>query len=340
MIVDTDTSRVSFIAFKLAEEHPNDTICWLSPSDYIFETQVENERALEPAFSTDNIKFFTYAKLMYMDSTDIIDIRPDYIVMDEFHRCGAVEWGKGVQRFLEAFPDTPIMGLSATNIRYLDNRRDMADELFDGNIASEITLGEAIARGILSPPKYIISVYSYQKELEKYRQRLQSARDGGIRDKAEKCLEALRRALEQADGLDTIFHKHMPSQNGKYIVFCANKEHMDEMKARVPEWFGKVNADARVYSLYARDSESSRNFDAFKSDNSECLKLLFCIDMLNEGVHVNDIDGVRVDFEAAKKWVHLRKSNTEPIIRIYAEASTMELANELVEQVKKVLKEE
>lgn len=53
---------------------------------------------------------------------------------------------------------------------------------------------------------------------------------------------------------------------------------------------------------------------------------------------INDIDGVRVDFEKDKKWVHLRKSNTEPIIRIYAEASTMELANELAEQVKQVLK--
>lgn len=53
---------------------------------------------------------------------------------------------------------------------------------------------------------------------------------------------------------------------------------------------------------------------------------------------INDIDGVRVDFEKDKKWVHLRKSNTEPIIRIYAEAGTMELANELAEQVKQVLK--
>ena len=54
---------------------------------------------------------------------------------------------------------------------------------------------------------------------------------------------------------------------------------------------------------------------------------------------INDTDGVRIDFEQDKKWVHLRKSNTEPIIRIYAEASTIELANELAEQVKQVLKE-
>ena len=43
--------------------------------------------------------------------------------------------------------------------------------------------------------------------------------------------------------------------------------------------------------------------------------------------HVTDIDGVKIDF--ADKWVHLRKSNTEPIIRVYSEAPTMEAADAL-----------
>ena len=46
---------------------------------------------------------------------------------------------------------------------------------------------------------------------------------------------------------------------------------------------------------------------------------------------VNDIDGVKIDF--ADKWVHLRKSNTEPIIRVYSEASTMEAADELGKKI-------
>lgn len=46
---------------------------------------------------------------------------------------------------------------------------------------------------------------------------------------------------------------------------------------------------------------------------------------------INDIDGVKIDF--ADGWVHLRKSNTEPIIRIYSESSTMEKAEELGKQV-------
>ena len=52
---------------------------------------------------------------------------------------------------------------------------------------------------------------------------------------------------------------------------------------------------------------------------------------------VNDIDGVKIDF--AEGWVHLRKSNTEPIIRVYSEAATMDKANALAQQVMAIINE-
>lgn len=55
---------------------------------------------------------------------------------------------------------------------------------------------------------------------------------------------------------------------------------------------------------------------------------------------VNDIDGVKIDFPTG--WVHLRKSNTEPIIRIYSEAGTMEqaegFAKAMIEEIKRIAK--
>lgn len=48
---------------------------------------------------------------------------------------------------------------------------------------------------------------------------------------------------------------------------------------------------------------------------------------------INDIDGVKISFEADRKWVHLRRSNTEPIIRIYAEAPTQQAAEELAGEI-------
>lgn len=53
---------------------------------------------------------------------------------------------------------------------------------------------------------------------------------------------------------------------------------------------------------------------------------------------INTIDGVKIDFEATRRWAHLRRSNTEPIIRIYTEARTEQEAQELAEEVMAIAK--
>ena len=218
VIHPTGTGK-SFIAFKLCYDNADKKICWLSPGEYIFKTQCENLAAAGSAVPR-NIAFFTYAKLMLMTDAELEEIKPDYIILDEFHRCGAEMWGQGVKRLLNLYSDTPILGLTATNIRYLDNRRDMADEL------------------------------------------------------------------------DKVFAKHMPKRDGKYIVFCASFDHMNEMADKAKEWFAKVDTEPHIYKAYSNDPAASKAFSAFKADVSKHLKLLYSIDMLNEGIHVDDIDGV------------------------------------------------
>ena len=55
----------------------------------------------------------------------------------------------------------------------------------------------------------------------------------------------------------------------------------------------------------------------------------------DNSAQVNDVDGVKIDFP--DRWVHLRKSNTEPIIRVYSEAQTMEQADDLGKQLRQVV---
>ena len=292
-IVHPTGTGKSFIGFKLCEDNPEKIVCWLSPSEYIFKTQLENLAKVSGGWQPENVRFCTYAKLMLLTEAELAEIAPDYIVLDEFHRCGAEQWGKGVAALLEMYSGVPILGLSATNIRYLDNQRDMADELFDGNVASEMTLGEAIVRGILAAPKYVLSVFSYQQQLEKYEQRIRRTKNKAVRDPAERYLDALRRALEKADGLDVIFDKHMADRTGKYIVFCANFEHMREMIGKATAWFSKVDPKPHIYTVYSDDPSASKSFQDFKADeDTKHLKLLYCIDALNEGVHVDDVSGV------------------------------------------------
>ena len=77
------------------------------------------------------------------------------------------------------------------------------------------------------------------------------------------------------------------------------------------------------------------------SDGALIEKILSELKKIYASEKVNTIDGVKIDFEAQKEWVHLRKSNTEPIIRIYSEASTMEraeaLGNEVIAVAKKII---
>ena len=291
VIHPTGTGK-SIIAFKLVEEYPQKRICWLSPSIYIINTQRENVCHLDPNFTDENVTYYTYAKLMNMGVDELQEVQPDFIVLDEFHRCGAAEWCKGVQALLQMYPQAKLLGLTATSIRYLDNQRDMADELFDGNVASEITIAEAIATGILPIPMYVTALYSYQHELELLERRGKSIRHRANYDANRQYLDALYRALEYSLGLDEIFEKHIQDRAGKYIVFCSGKEHMNAVQEQIPEWFSGIDQNPHIYCVLSEDLGSEVAFTDFKQDASPHLKLLLCVDMLSEGIHVDDISGV------------------------------------------------
>ena len=289
VIHPTGTGK-SFIAFQLIEDHPNARFLWLSPNDYIFENQRRNANR---AFS--NVEFMTYTKLLRLSEEALGDLWPEYIILDEFHRCGAYCWGTGVQRLLDWYPKARILGLSATPIRYLDNCRNMAEELFtvDGRlcVASEMALGEAIVRGILPAPRYVTTVFQYQNELRRYQKRIDTLVPQGMKEPSQRYLDTLRRALSRAEGLERVFARWL-KKGEKYILFCADWAHLQEIKGNVPTWFREVDSEPQCYCLYAGKPETEAEYGEFLADQSNHLKLLLCINRLNEGVHVPDVSGV------------------------------------------------
>ena len=291
VIHPTGTGK-SFIAFKWIEEHANERFVWLSPSEYICKTQLENVLRDTPDFPANAITFLTYTRLMMMSSEEIMALSPYGIVLDEFHRCGAKCWGEGVAQLLHAFPKARLLGLSATKIRYLDGQRDMAEELFEGCVASEMTLGEAVVRGILPTPTYVTTVYQIYRELEGLQKRIDTVSPMALRWESQQQMDVLRKSVERADGLTVIFARYMTQKSGKYLVFCANRAHMKHILGYAQEWFGAIDPQMHIYSAYSADPQTSRAYKAFVKDDSDHLKLLFSINMLNEGVHVRDVSGV------------------------------------------------
>ena len=67
------------------------------------------------------------------------------------------------------------------------------------------------------------------------------------------------------------------------------------------------------------------------------IRLLYEMSQKYMDEEVSTIDGVKIDFP--KNWVHLRKSNTEPIIRIYTEAGTQSEADKLADKIISEIKE-
>ena len=125
-------------------------------------------------------------------------------------------------------------------------------------------------------------------------------------------------------GIDKIFEKHIPNKAGKFIVFCPNVESLQRMVSECDSWFTKVNHDIHKYTVYAQNSASDKQFEDFRNDkDAAALKLLFCIDMLNEGVHFDDIDGVimlratqsaNVFYQQLGRALACSESNKHPVI--------------------------
>lgn len=100
-----------------------------------------------------------------------------------------------------------------------------------------------------------------------------------------------------------------------FLSHLAHKKcSVSELKASLPQYFiAKNRIDLSDSSLIEKILEALK--EHFKSEK------------------INTIDGVKIDFEKTRSWVHLRKSNTEPIIRVYSEAPTQEAAEKLGEEV-------
>ncbi len=154
----------------------------------------------------DKVKFLTYSALGRLDSKKIQQfISPKIVIVDEMHRAGAPIWGSGLQKMFVAFSfDCKYIGFSATPIRFLDGKRNMADELFNGCIANEIGFADAILNRILPLPRYIAGLYTYDNEVSTITRKIQNSRN--TYEEKKKLLEAvMKRNLDRSNGVSTIF---------------------------------------------------------------------------------------------------------------------------------------
>ncbi len=291
VIQPTGTGK-SFVALAFIERRPNNSFLYLAPSTHIFNQLKHHAGHTEVLLHT---TMMTYQKLCLLHEDELGKLEPDYIILDEFHRCGADDWGSAVDHLLALYVECFLIGFTATPVRYLDKAgtRDMSEELFHGSIASYYTLQDAINDKVLPVPHYVLGDILMNERVSSLETALtQVASYGRARTAGYSLLESLKRNMAEAQGIDEIFKCHMPNRFAKLIVFCRNLEHIAQCREDMHRWLGP-GKKIREYVCRSDEKAADIELNAFAGDNERnAIRLLYCVDMLNEGIHIKDVDGV------------------------------------------------
>ena len=255
------------------------------------------------------VEYMTYTTLMLTENphTDY-----DLICLDEFHRAGAQEWGTAVDRLLELNKQAKVFGTTATHIRYLDNERNMADELFHGNIASHITIAEAWNQNILPIPRYVSGLFRWDKTVSEAQERIERSRSLSKEEKRQRIFRLTNTHLhwELSYGMPKILKKHLDRDARRVIVFCGNIENLEQMRQEVVGWFreaGFAIASTCIMHSDLGDREQREQMEQFESNKKDGVKLMFSVNMLNEGIHVPNVNAVLMLRTTASRIIYMQQ---------------------------------
>ncbi|MDP1678164.1 MAG: DEAD/DEAH box helicase family protein, partial [Bacteroidota bacterium] len=291
-IVQATGTGKSFLIAKILADDLQKKKLVIAPQSYILQQQKNRI-----PWANTNVVYRTYHKLIWCSNEELQELQPDIIFLDEFHRCGADEWGSAITRLLKMYPDAYILGTSATPIRYLDQSRDMAEELFDGNVPVRISIADAIKRKILPAPKYISSLYQIDTEGDRLIEQVKgSNRTDSEKQKLLQKVENVKIEWKQSAGVPVVLNKHLPHDVTKMIVFCEDNAHLNQMRSMFIQWFAEAGIQKNInqYVVTRQNSARDEELERFKSSKpkKDQLHVLFSINMLNEGIHVEDVAAV------------------------------------------------
>ena len=277
--------------------------------------------------SLKDVKFVNYASLINLEEKDLVDVglNFDLIIVDEFHKLGAEMRNKAINNIFEGV-DSPksncrVIGFTATPIRYLDNARDMGEELFEGNVIEGLTLEEAIVDGILPGFIYNACYFGTEEILKQVEDKLKDNEykisDETIRNDLMVKVKELKLIYQNRLKIENIIKENTSDlgANQKWVIFCRNKENLAEIREFCKTWFID---NPSIYAIHSdrQSVDNDRTLKEFREAKTG-INVMLCVDMLNEGVHIKDLNGV----------IMLRKTDS-PIIFLQQLGRALECGKE------------
>ena len=315
---------------KIAYKTNNKKMLYLAPSNEILEqtkdriiehirgkvgiTGKNKDEIIAEVFK--NLQFATYQSLITKAGKETLEKQYDFIIFDELHRTGAEKWEEALNKLLEnQLETTKVLGITATPRRDADDR-NMADEIAqklgytdeeiraEKHIATKIELKEAIQLGMVVNPKVVSCEYNLLTDgsMENLAEQINEMEDENERKKKLEQYDRLRKNLEKAKGIPEILQENL-KEGGKYIVFIpvgGNEEGKDsidkvkEWEKQISEYLKNSGIEPEYYSMLGAysDKENERQLEGFESEKSDKTKFMIVMNKLNEGVHVDGVNGI------------------------------------------------
>ena len=315
---------------KIAYKTNNKKMLYLAPSNEILEqtkdriiehirgkvgiTGKSKDEIITEVFP--NLQFATYQSLITKAGKETLKKQYDFMIFDELHRTGAEKWEKSLDKLIEnQSEETKVLGITATPTRDVDDR-NMSDEIAkklgytdeeiraEKHIATKIELKEAIQLGMVVNPKVVSCEYNLLTDgsMENLAEQINEIEDENERKKKLEQYDRLRKNLEKAKGIPEILQENL-KEGGKYIVFIpvgGNEEGKDsidkvkEWEKQISEYLKNSGIEPEYYSMLGAysDKENERQLEGFESEKSDKTKFMIVMNKLNEGVHVDGVNGI------------------------------------------------
>ncbi len=290
LVQATGTGK-SYIAGKYIEEYANKALILVPTnaiadawSDLLRGAEKEVEIITYQAFAREPHNFFDY----------------DLVIADEMHHLGSDVWGK---KFVETYLQSEnhkIIGLTATEIRYLDNSRDMAEEIFENIRVDGCDLPTAINTGVLPTFKYVSALYCDESDFDEWKEKAGKIKDIKTQTELKGRLDV---CIKNMVSVKQAVNENLTDDYKKIIVFLNNVE----SKETALEMFRDVFRTANFYDVDYSKQRTANNeqINKFKADENR--SVLFAVDMLNEGIHIKGTDCVIMFRKTVSPQVYLQQ---------------------------------
>ena len=306
-IIQATGTGKSFVALQLMydflKNNPDKHIKFFAPQNEILKQLCAHIKTLNVDFHVfDNVEFLTYQSLLNMTRKEIEDMDIDLMITDEFHRLGAPEWQKRLDLIEKTHPNLKVFGMSATPVRARGtiNEEDVSETFFEGNVANRYELYQALADGILPTPNYRVAITVLSDECDDLEERIKNGKASNEEKKEYmEMLSDIRKRISEGESVDDILKKYV-KPDGKYIYFCSRGSDVKELQDRISSIYKDVDYEfyyvhsneqsTQVNNLNSNNFYNNKTMDGGSAEGK--LRIMFALDMYNEGIHVPDIDGV------------------------------------------------